>query len=242
MVSMQYLPFWFVRKMLLPRPSLWWRFIFVPLSNFSTHYWNYNWLCWTVVPSIIKTHQSDKPILDVKTKFICYGLWAALVHSVGLHVNSVGWKLQLLTVLLLFHKKVLMWQFYELLTPGLQFRQMRLKNRHKVHFLQGTRSIFLSRDQPGIILNDCFLQLFFCCHVFIIISLFYIDHNISSPTVFLTLFYPISAGSSTSFTLAHTFCSFLPLRLFLWPTVVRHHHVFPIMLSSHHEVNPQLEI
>lgn len=64
-------------------------FIFVPLSRFSAHYWNYNWLCWIMVPSIIKTHQSDKPVLDVKTKCIRYGLWATLVHSVGLHVNSV---------------------------------------------------------------------------------------------------------------------------------------------------------
>lgn len=95
MVYMQYLPLWFAWKfdfkMLLPWPSLWWHFIFFPLSSFSTHstHWNCNWLCWTLVPSIIKTHQSDKPILDVKTKFIRYGLWATREHSVGLHVNSV---------------------------------------------------------------------------------------------------------------------------------------------------------
>lgn len=107
MVSTQYLPLWFAWKfdfkMLLPWPSLWWHFIFFPLSSFSTHstHWNFNWLCWALVPSIIKTHQSDKPILDVKTKFIRYGLWAAREHSVGLHVNSVEKKLQLLTMLLL---------------------------------------------------------------------------------------------------------------------------------------------
>lgn len=88
-VSMQYLPFWFGKKFYFTRPSLWWHIISVLLSSSSTHYWNYNWLCLTLVPSIIKTHQSDKPILDVKTKFIRYGLWETVVHSIGLHVNSV---------------------------------------------------------------------------------------------------------------------------------------------------------
>lgn len=85
MVSMPYLPVWLVQEFYVPCDDI----IFVPLSTFPTSCWYYNWHCWTLVPSIIKTHQSDKPILNVATKFIRYGLWATPVHSVGLHLNSV---------------------------------------------------------------------------------------------------------------------------------------------------------
>lgn len=104
----------------------------------------------------------------------------------------------------------------------------------------------LSRDQPGWSLSHWPVRskgLYFCC-LYIPLSSFLRSRLtvIFHPLLSFWQFPPALTGPPTSFTSAHTHFLSLPLRLFLWPTIVRPHHVFPIMLSSHPAVNPQPEI